>query len=55
MIETLLREICLVEVVASTLIICLLEYYCLTVKFTLLSVCVCVFFYREILLFCEIL
>ncbi|XP_043282235.1 odorant receptor 4-like [Venturia canescens] len=29
-IETLLREICLVEVVASTLIICLLEYYCLT-------------------------
>ncbi|XP_011308632.1 uncharacterized protein [Fopius arisanus] len=29
-IEKILREICLVEVVASTLIICLLEYYCLT-------------------------
>ncbi|XP_043282244.1 odorant receptor 4-like [Venturia canescens] len=30
MIEMLLREICLVEVVASSIIICLLEYYCLT-------------------------
>nr|UEN71221.1 olfactory receptor 38 [Gregopimpla kuwanae] len=29
-IERVLREICLVEVVASTLIICLLEYYCMT-------------------------
>nr|WHS04454.1 odorant receptor 51 [Psyttalia incisi] len=30
MIEQILREICMVEVVASTLIICLLEYYCMT-------------------------
>ncbi|THK33039.1 odorant receptor 4 [Diachasma alloeum] len=30
MIEKILREICLVEVVASSLIICLLEYYCMT-------------------------
>ncbi|XP_011308546.1 uncharacterized protein [Fopius arisanus] len=30
MIEKILREICMVEVVASTLIICLLEYYCMT-------------------------
>ncbi|XP_032669639.1 odorant receptor 43a-like [Odontomachus brunneus] len=29
-IENILSEICLVEVVGSTLIICLLEYYCLT-------------------------
>ncbi|XP_063993438.1 putative odorant receptor 92a isoform X2 [Diachasmimorpha longicaudata] len=29
-IETAVREICLVEVFASTIIICLLEYYCLT-------------------------
>nr|UEN71260.1 olfactory receptor 77 [Gregopimpla kuwanae] len=29
-VERVLREICLVEVVASTLIICLLEYYCMT-------------------------
>ncbi|XP_034944550.1 odorant receptor 85c-like [Chelonus insularis] len=28
--ESLLRGICLIEVVASTLIICLLEYYCMT-------------------------
>lgn len=30
-IDNILREICLVEVVGSTLIICLLEYYCITV------------------------
>ncbi|XP_070518223.1 odorant receptor 4-like [Cardiocondyla obscurior] len=29
-VEEVLREICLMEIVASTLIICLLEYYCLT-------------------------
>ncbi|KAK2583205.1 hypothetical protein KPH14_009225 [Odynerus spinipes] len=29
-IEKILREVCLMEVVASTLIICLLEYYCIT-------------------------
>ncbi|XP_014612513.1 PREDICTED: odorant receptor 4-like [Polistes canadensis] len=29
-VEKVLREVCLLEVVASTLIICLLEYYCIT-------------------------
>lgn len=28
----MLREVCLVEVGASTMIICLLEYYCMTVR-----------------------
>nr|AXM05128.1 odorant receptor [Campoletis chlorideae] len=28
MIETMLREICLVEVAASTIVVCLVEYYC---------------------------
>ncbi|KAG8040534.1 hypothetical protein G9C98_002530, partial [Cotesia typhae] len=31
-IERMLREVCLVEVGASTMIICLLEYYCMTVR-----------------------
>lgn len=31
-IEEMLSEICLMEVVASTLIICLLEYYCMMVE-----------------------
>lgn len=31
-VEKALSEVCLIEIVESTLIICLLEYYCLTVK-----------------------
>ncbi|XP_024876729.1 uncharacterized protein LOC112457746 [Temnothorax curvispinosus] len=31
-VEEILREICLLELVAATLIICLLEYYCLMVR-----------------------
>lgn len=31
-VEEVLREICLMELVAATLIICLLEYYCMVVR-----------------------
>lgn len=33
-VETTLRELFLVEVIVSTLLMCLLEYYCMVVKMT---------------------
>ncbi|THK33041.1 odorant receptor 82a [Diachasma alloeum] len=43
-IEEILREICLVEVVASTLIICLLEYYCMTTWSESETIGICTYF-----------